>query len=92
MTQSNQNVVSSKNTPVSSRNDKVGAFAAVLLSGMVIAAFVGYYLVLGEESRKKNSLQLIIAVSEILINNFLMYVFIKILNFRRFLDKEIEVH
>jgi hypothetical protein len=65
MTQSNQNAISPKNTTASSRNDKVGAFAAVLLSGMVIAAFVGYYLVVGEESRKKNSLQLIIAVSEI---------------------------
>ncbi|XP_025412458.1 testicular acid phosphatase homolog isoform X2 [Sipha flava] len=62
MTQSNQNAISPKNTTASSRNDKVGAFAAVLLSGMVIAAFVGYYLVVGEESRKKNSLQLIIAV------------------------------
>lgn len=65
MTQNNQNAVSPKSTTTSTRNDKLGVFAAVLFSGMVVVAFVGYYLVLGEESRKKNSLQLIIAVSEI---------------------------
>lgn len=78
MTQSNQNAVSPQNTSTSSRNDKLGAYAAVLLSSMVIAAFVGYYLVLGEESRKKNSLQLIIAVSEVYINVYnMMYLFFK---------------
>jgi len=44
------------------KNEKRGAFAAILLSGVIIAVFVVYYLILGEESRKKNSLQLIIAI------------------------------
>jgi len=51
------------------RNEKRGAYAAILLSGVVIAVFVVYYLILGEESRKKNSLQLIIAVSKISSND-----------------------
>lgn len=46
------------------RNEKRGAYAAILLSGVIITIFVVFYLILGEESRKKNSLQLIIAVSK----------------------------
>lgn len=55
-----------KKTPVYLEKDKRGSFAAVLLSGVAIASFVVYYLILGHESRKQNSLQLVIAVSEII--------------------------
>jgi len=55
-------IVSSKKTPLCLKKDKRGAFAAILLSGVIIAAFVLYYLIVGQESRKKNSLQLIIAI------------------------------
>jgi len=58
-------VLPEKKTPVYLNKEKRGAFAAILLSGVVIATFVVYYLILGQESRKKNSLQLIIAVSKI---------------------------
>lgn len=58
-----QNSISSKKA-TKLRNEKRGALAAILLSGVIIAVFVVYYLILGEESRKKNSLQLIIAVSK----------------------------
>jgi len=61
--ENNQNSVPPKKTP-DLRNEKRGALAAVLMSGVIIAVFVVYYIVLGEESRKKNSLQLIIAVSK----------------------------
>jgi len=62
--ENNQNSISPKKAS-ELRNEKRGAFAAILLSGVIIAVFVVYYLILGEESRKKNSLQLIIAVSKI---------------------------
>jgi len=54
-----------KKTPVYLNKEKRGAFAAILLCGVIISTFVVYYLILGQESRKKNSLQLIIAVSKI---------------------------
>lgn len=44
-----------------------GAFAAVILSGIVIVIFAVYYSVWGQESRKKNSLELVIIVSDLLI-------------------------
>lgn len=56
-----------KNSTVYLSKEKRGAFAVILLSGVVIATFVVYYLILGQESRKKNSLQLIVAVSVIYI-------------------------
>ena len=62
--ENNQNSISPKKAS-ELRNEKRGAFAAILLSGVIITVFVVYYLILGEESRKKNSLQLIIAVSKI---------------------------
>jgi len=61
--ENNQNSISQKKAS-KLRNEKRGAFAAILFSGVIIAVFVVYYLILGEESRKKNSLQLIIAVSK----------------------------
>jgi len=61
--ENNQNSISPKKAS-ELRNEKRGAFAAILLSGVIIAVFVVYYLILGEESRKKNSLQLIVAVSK----------------------------
>lgn len=61
--ENNQNSISPKKAS-ELRNEKRGVFAAILLSGVIIAVFVVYYLILGEESRKKNSLQLIIAVSK----------------------------
>jgi len=61
--ENNQNSISPKKAS-ELRNEKRGAFAAILLSGVIIAVFVVYYLILGEESRKRNSLQLIIAVSK----------------------------
>lgn len=61
--ENNQNSISPKKES-ELRNEKRGVFAAILLSGVIIAVFVVYYLILGEESRKKNSLQLIIAVSK----------------------------
>lgn len=64
-----KNIVSpEKKTSVFMSKDKRGAFVAILLSGVVIATFMMYYLILGQESRKKNSLQLIVAVSKILSN------------------------
>lgn len=60
-----QNLVPPKKTHSLIGKEKRGAFAAVLLSGVIIAVFVVYYLILGQESRKKNSLQLVIAVSKI---------------------------
>jgi len=61
--ENNQNSVSSKKVS-DLKNERRGAFAAILLSGAIIIVFVVYYLILGEESRKKNSLQLVIAVSK----------------------------
>jgi len=61
--ENNQNSISPKKAS-ELRNEKRGAFAAILLSGVIITVFVVYYLILGEESRKKNSLQLIVAVSK----------------------------
>lgn len=62
-----QNVtVSPKKRPVQTKKTKRGTLAAILLSGVVIITFVTYYLIVGEESRKKNSLQLVIAVSKYL--------------------------
>lgn len=62
--ENNQNNVSPKNKAPDLKNERRGAFAAILLSGVIITVFVVYYLILGEESRKKNSLQLVIAVSK----------------------------
>ncbi|VVC27957.1 Histidine phosphatase superfamily,Histidine phosphatase superfamily, clade-2 [Cinara cedri] len=56
------NVILPKKKAFYLKQEKKGAFAAVLISGIIIAIFVVYYSILGQESRKKNSLQLIIAV------------------------------
>lgn len=60
----NNVTIAQKKTPVFLKKGKRGAFAAILLSGVVIASFVAYYIILGQESRKPNSLQLVIAVSK----------------------------
>lgn len=61
-----QNVVTNtKKTPELLNKKNRGTFAAILISGVIIASFVVYYSILGQESRKKNSLQLIVAVSKI---------------------------
>lgn len=66
-----QNIVpTKKKTSGYLTKGKRGAFAAVIISGAIIAAFVVYYLILGEESRKKNSLQLVFVVSKIKKNIF----------------------
>lgn len=60
----NQNVPSKK-IPSFLKKENKGAFAAILISGLIVVVFAIYYIILGEESRKKNSLQLVIAVSKI---------------------------
>lgn len=61
-----QNIVTPKKKKlVCLAKGKRGAFATVIISAAVIVTFVVYYLILGEESRKKNSLQLVFVVSKI---------------------------
>ncbi|XP_050428309.1 prostatic acid phosphatase-like [Adelges cooleyi] len=51
-----------KNRPDYLKKENRGAFFAVLVSGIIIAVFVVYYLIAGQESRKQNSLQLIMVI------------------------------
>lgn len=70
----NQNVV--PNVPAEKTSgllskEKRGAFVAIFISGAIISLFVVHYLILGQESRKINTLQLIIAVSNTHIQKFI---------------------
>lgn len=60
-----ENITVSSKTPVCLPTNKRSTYATILISAVVIVTFVTYYIIAGEESRKKNSLQLVVAVSKL---------------------------
>ncbi|XP_050531864.1 prostatic acid phosphatase-like [Daktulosphaira vitifoliae] len=56
------NTYSKKHSALHLKKNNRGAFAVVILSGIIIVIFAIYYSIWGQESRKKNSLELVIII------------------------------